>query len=727
MILKRLKLRNYRQHADLDIKLEGTIIAVVGSNGSGKSNLLGAIQYAFTGEQTGFKKAELLRWGTSEGEVVVEFDHNGTVGEISRSIHSSSAYLRYGTETFRGSAAVTDALRLHLDLDKDLMKQAVFVRQAEIDAILFTDPRARELAFQRLMGIGDANKIHKVLGDVIAEMGDPTNYDEQITDGKRRYTEMHARLQGLQAEVQAMTAKRSEIPGLDVIKAQITRFAVHADAVLKFTQARQQLTVQDQAVAATKLQLDALPPITGDIATYDHQIAALQQRWAAALRYQEAHAAWQKAGEAVLALGTQPVAPEQLQQAKAAYDQVTAEINRILGRHKLHKDLLTALGAAQACAECPVCGSPITDIKQLQNRLTTILQTIEGEGKTLRDTQQQAGTTKAQMERADATFQQQYAQLSGQLAQATQYLQRQTVTTDDMQALQAELARLTAARQALINLITTRTSAETAYQQRMLACKDYEQRLRSAYENATTVGVTEQMLAEDAQTVVQGLRTASASWEQAQSVLQGLDTDLARLDGTVKELSGTLATLDKTIAGLEYKRSTQQVHRDVVATMTRVRDWFHYGNGPHTLSSSVLGAMNQDVNKFLGQFTAPFTVEPSSDSLGFRCHFTDGRMLPPDGAPDATMLSGGQKIQLAIAFRFAAYCMFASKLGLLSLDEPTVYLDSNNVGRFCDLLQQIKRVAQGMNLQVLIATHERGVIPFVDTVIDLSNNDTVNK
>jgi DNA repair exonuclease SbcCD ATPase subunit len=331
------------------------------------------------------------------------------------------------------------------------------------------------------------------------------------------------------------------------------------------------------------------------------------------------------------------------------------------------------------------------------------------------------------MERADATFQQQYAQLSGQLAQATQYLQRQTVTTDDMQALQAELARLTAARQALINLITTRTSAETAYQQRMLACKDYEQRLRSAYENATTVGVTEQMLAEDAQTVVQGLRTASASWEQAQSVLQGLDTDLARLDGTVKELSGTLATLDKTIAGLEYKRSTQQVHRDVVATMTRVRDWFHYGNGPHTLSSSVLGAMNQDVNKFLGQFTAPFTVEPSSDSLGFRCHFTDGRMLPPDGAPDATMLSGGQKIQLAIAFRFAAYCMFASKLGLLSLDEPTVYLDSNNVGRFCDLLQQIKRVAQGMNLQVLIATHERGVIPFVDTVIDLSNNDTVNK
>lgn len=96
----------------------------------------------------------------------------------------------------------------------------------------------------------------------------------------------------------------------------------------------------------------------------------------------------------------------------------------------------------------------------------------------------------------------------------------------------------------------------------------------------------------------------------------------------------------------------------------------------------------------------------------------------PKTAPDATILSGGEKIQLAVAFRFAAYCMFASKLGLLSLDEPTVYLDDENVGRFGDLLQQVKQIAQGMNLQVLIATHERSVIPFCDTVIDLGDRNT---
>jgi DNA repair exonuclease SbcCD ATPase subunit len=127
------------------------------------------------------------------------------------------------------------------------------------------------------------------------------------------------------------------------------------------------------------------------------------------------------------------------------------------------------------------------------------------------------------------------------------------------------------------------------------------------------------------------------------------------------------------------------------------------------------------VNNFLGQFSAPFSVLQSTEALGFKCIFHDGRTMPVDGPPDAYHLSGGQKIQLAIAFRFASYCMFASKLGLLSLDEPTVYLDDQNIGAFCTLLGKVKDVARKMNIQVLIASHERAIIPFIDTLIDLNS------
>ena len=51
--------------------------------------------------------------------------------------------------------------------------------------------------------------------------------------------------------------------------------------------------------------------------------------------------------------------------------------------------------------------------------------------------------------------------------------------------------------------------------------------------------------------------------------------------------------------------------------------------------------------------------------------------------------------------------------------KTTVYLDDANIGRFCTLLEQVKRVAATMDLQILISTHEKSVLPFLDTVIDV--------
>lgn len=83
------------------------------------------------------------------------------------------------------------------------------------------------------------------------------------------------------------------------------------------------------------------------------------------------------------------------------------------------------------------------------------------------------------------------------------------------------------------------------------------------------------------------------------------------------------------------------------------------------------------------------------------------------------MLSGGQKIALAVAFRFAVYMMFAGKLGLLSLDEPTAYLDDETIARFADLLGKIREIAANMGVQILLATHEHGVMGSVDQTITI--------
>ena len=73
MHLKRIELTNYRQHRELDIDFTGNMIAICAPNGRGKSNLLGAIQYALTGEHPGATKADLTTWGEKEGSVRLFF------------------------------------------------------------------------------------------------------------------------------------------------------------------------------------------------------------------------------------------------------------------------------------------------------------------------------------------------------------------------------------------------------------------------------------------------------------------------------------------------------------------------------------------------------------------------------------------------------------------------------------------------------------------------------
>ena len=49
MLITRLRLQNFRQHADTEIRLGPGLTGVIGPNGAGKSTLLEAIAFAMYG------------------------------------------------------------------------------------------------------------------------------------------------------------------------------------------------------------------------------------------------------------------------------------------------------------------------------------------------------------------------------------------------------------------------------------------------------------------------------------------------------------------------------------------------------------------------------------------------------------------------------------------------------------------------------------------------------
>lgn len=727
MILKKLTLRNYLQHRDMVVDFDGTLIAVVGRNGSGKSNLFGAIQFAFTGEQGGYNKDQLISWGESDGSVTLAFEHNGVEGEITRNLHNSGCTFTFGSDTYNSAAKAAEGIKVHLDLDKELAKQAVFVQQAAIDDILFTDPRVRELAFQKLMGIGSANKVYDALGKVIAEQAEPPNYDEQISQGKARWAEMHGRMQELEGKLSGLTLQRQQLPSATDYKAKIDirrqaltlvqRYAsvetIRQQYTLPYTQACNQLA---QAAPVAELSLEKI----------DKEIAEAKALITTLINYNSTRSEWERCGYAVIELGKPPHQQDEIDALIAENNAVSATLNQMLGQWKLHNDMLTALTGGGDLKACPVCGSDITSTQQLSERLRDILKTLEEGGAGAR-TQTQALTTKlSQMTKALTDFNTRYRNAVAAYNTANERLLRFGNVGDSSDAKIQELQQqLVLAESVKANWLAAVTERRMLNEQITRAQKNIES---AAAEQAsiltawTSLGVTGSIT--DTETAATTQQTILALEKERDTLMQ-LDTEIAQFTGAHTELKAAMESLDKTLAALEYKRASQQTYRDTIGTLGRVRDWFHYKNGPHTLSASVLATMTDEINGFLDQFAAPYTVLPAGDTLGFTVQFHDGRPQPTTPA-SASVLSGGEKIQLALSFRFAAYRMFSAKLGLLSLDEPTVYLDNRNVDRFGDLLLRVKQVAQGMNLMLLIATHERSVIPVCDTVIDLSKDDTLN-
>ena len=247
MHLERIELTNFRQHKELDVDFRGNLIAVLGPNGCGKSNLIGGIQFALTGEQPGFTKADLTTWGEKEGSVRLYF----TAGPNSDRFciirkTNGDVTLKVGGEVIKQARKVEDALRDRAGLDKDLIKQVVFVNQKEIDKILSADPKDRELALQRIAGIAVASKIYDYLRPEIANWDKPQGFDEAIARSRVQLTEQENIAKVCRTALGRYDDALKTLPSRESLEAEVDKCAGAQQAIAAYIRAEQSLADTQQ-------------------------------------------------------------------------------------------------------------------------------------------------------------------------------------------------------------------------------------------------------------------------------------------------------------------------------------------------------------------------------------------------------------------------------------------------------------------------------------------------
>jgi len=747
LIIDELSLSNFKQHREFYQKfvrkdLTGAefpsgLIGLIGDNGDGKTTVLDAIMFCFIGQVPGDTKDELLSWGATKGYARCKFKVDGDPAELYRELHSSVAMLSLRGKVYKGITAVNREIEEQLGLDKELCEQNIFVRQSEISDILFTEPAKRRKAWQKLVGMGKAEDMYNVLGTFLSGLLMTQVPDEDIARAKILIIDTRKQLAAIMARMRTVETQMNltDVPTLqgvlsdcslildikgkyDAWQREKSDAATHANTAANILLAARKehdsLSTQYTELGAIDMTLTRITSLKADIQKADWAAKCFKELDSVCTDLQNCSQSLSRFDTAAYESLGKNDWPKQL-------SDIQTQIGSLISTQQTCADLLRAIGQFTTTSPvCPLCEQPITNMADLKAKLKTRVDELNVKIQGWRKSQdglQQSINMETRQKHEMGTL----------LTTLTMHNQNLTKRKDELvpqvDGLKSD-EELAAMRQEL-QTAEARVLRERVLRLKMVAASDKvkylgdaEMQARKLYDrlNATAYPMpsNEQILA------------APALQAAAQQKLNDFAAMQIELSGLHGQRTATRRSVTSSITQLRslYERQANDSRKvEARKVLEEVRNFFHHTQGPLLVVAKILEDVTPGVNDFLRYFNAPYTVVPDYENIMFRCVFTDGR-ITANQPPPATKLSGGQKVALALAFRFATYYSLSSQMGFMTLDEPTIHLDKKNIENFALLMERVKTLTRDSGIQIVVSTHDDGVISVLDHVVDLRKKET---
>src|SRR5207237_1301751 len=264
MELHRLRLLNFRQHADTELEFGPGITGIFGPNGSGKTTLLEAIAWAIYGAQAVRGDKDSIRRLGAKGRAGVEVELEFALGaheyQVKRGL-STAALLQDGQLVANSLKAVTDKLERTLGMTHQEFFNTYFTGQKDLAVMAALGKTERAAFLSRVLGY------------------------ERLRDAQERVREVRnavaAEVRGL--EVAPVARLKQEMAGLE--RLQRAAAARQADEA--------QLAELGRAAGALERRLAELRDVAGELGRADAAARQLAERLQAAERAtEEERTAW---------------------------------------------------------------------------------------------------------------------------------------------------------------------------------------------------------------------------------------------------------------------------------------------------------------------------------------------------------------------------------------------------------------------------------------------------
>jgi len=238
MLFKKIKIKNIRSYEHAEIEFSSGSLLLSGDIGSGKTSILLAIEFALFGLQPGQKGASLLKTNTDEGFVELEFEIDGELIILKRTlkrkktVSQDSAFITINGKTEECATTemknfVLQKLNYPLEFAKKtnlLYRYTVYTPQEQMKQIILEDPETRLNTLRHVFGIDKYKRIKENTVILASKLRENSRlYQGQILD-------LETRKNNLQERKNSVENIKKEIP-----KIESARLTIHKEKTKKET------------------------------------------------------------------------------------------------------------------------------------------------------------------------------------------------------------------------------------------------------------------------------------------------------------------------------------------------------------------------------------------------------------------------------------------------------------------------------------------------------------
>ncbi|RTL07791.1 SMC family ATPase [Candidatus Dependentiae bacterium] len=684
MILNELTLRRFRIHEQLNLKFESGVTGIVGRNGTGKSSIIEAIGFLFTGEGDDPKDQIITAGQSGTAYVRGKFTLNGKEGVIERSLDTSRVMLEYDGHKLIKASEVKELWAKLLQVDGHIFQHVIMAKQKKIPELFSGETAVREKAFQRIFMVPNTERLRSMIWDNYIKTCPPPLPEDDLYAIDQQLARLGTELTPKQEKLAILGASILN----DAQMMAVVNYTEFYNRCMQDAEKRPKLEEQLGSLRTKKEELlsllqraaEQLRDVPEDFSSKLEQLKRDKERHR---NFVLAVAEATRLREQLLATGTTiEAAIQAAAQAEADDDQARLNQNTLGARLTALRKEIDGLTCLTGATTCPTCHQPITNIESHLFGLRAELVKVTDEF--------QAATRKLAVTEAN---------LAGQRALVERC--RTIQASIDAANRQAEVSRIDFNEETL----TAMLAESQRIQQILSSMQQYE---NSRVQADASIQVVEEQLRH----LVTYTGNASPAEELAlmQEVLHrhrlrtqeitALEKEVAQLQMEIQLLNQrrdtSVANHEKNLSRMEYNNKLRMAY-----------DVLHTSQFPRRLVQTYGAVVEEELQQQLQRFDLPYQARINED---FRIIITkDGHPVP--------RLSGGQEMVVGLCLRLALHSMFSQAFPMLIIDEGTTHLDEENKKLYFQCINDLKtdKVIQ----QLIIIDHSSLLTDAVDHVIRL--------